>query len=58
MQSVDNSDRVVNVYTYSHHHWVHVLIRHYLTKGRKYALIKKYALNKHVPLSMICFVLC
>ena len=26
------------------------LMRHYLTTGRKYALIKKYVLNKHVCL--------
>ena len=31
-------------------YWAHALIRHYLTTGRKYALIKKYALNKHVRL--------
>ena len=29
---------------YHHLYWVHALIRHYLTTGRKYALIKKYAL--------------
>ena len=29
-------------------YWAHALIRQYLTTGRKYALIKKYALNKHV----------
>ena len=27
-----------------------MLIRQYLTTGRKYVLIKKYALNKHVRL--------
>ena len=29
---------------------MHALIRHYLTTRRKYALIKKYALNRHVRL--------
>ena len=29
---------------------VHAFIRHYLTTGRKYALIKKHAHNKHVHL--------
>ena len=35
-----------------HHrlYWAHALIRHYLTTGRKYVLIKKYAHNKHVRL--------
>ena len=28
----------------------HVLIRHYLTTGRKYGLNKRYALTKHVHL--------
>ena len=28
----------------------HALIRHYLITGRKYVLIKEYALNKHVRL--------
>ena len=31
-------------------YWAHALTRHYLTTGRKYALINKYALNKHVRL--------
>ena len=31
-------------------YFVSTLIRQYLTTGRKYALIKKYALNKHVRL--------
>ena len=31
-------------------YWVQALIRHYITTGRKYALIKKYVLNKHVRL--------
>ena len=35
---------------YHHLYWAHVLIRHYLTTGRKYVLIKKYVLNKHVHL--------
>ena len=48
MHSVDNS-RSSGEYYYRLY-WVHVLIRHYLTTGRKYALIKKYALNKHVRL--------
>ena len=29
---------------------MHALIKHYLITGRMYALIKKYALNKHVCL--------
>ena len=33
-----------------HLYWAYALIRRYLTTGRKYALIKKYALNKHVRL--------
>ena len=49
MESVNNScDRAVN--TYCCLYWVNALIRHYLTTGRKYVLIKKYALNKHVDL--------
>ena len=35
---------------YYHPYWAHVLIRFYLTTGRKYVLIK-YVLNKHVCLS-------
>ena len=35
---------------YYHFYWAHALIRHYLTTGRKYALIKKYAHNKYVHL--------
>ena len=31
-------------------YWAHALIRRYLTTGRKHALIKKHALNKHVRL--------
>ena len=31
-------------------YWVHVLFRQYLIKGKKHALIKQYALNKHVRL--------
>ena len=31
-------------------YWAHALIRQYLITGRKHALIKKYALNKHVRL--------
>ena len=46
MHSVDNS-RSSGEYYYRLY-WVLALIRHYLTTGRKYALIKKYALNKHV----------
>ena len=38
---------VVNIYYRLY--WAHALIGHYST-GRKYALIKKYALNKHVLL--------
>ena len=41
-------DLAVNIYCRLY--WVHVLITHYLRTGRKYALIKKYALNKHVCL--------
>ena len=40
-------DQAVNIYC--HLYWAHALIRHYLT-GRKYVLIKKYMLNKHVCL--------
>ena len=38
----------VNIYCCLY--WAHALIRHYLRTGRKYALIKKHALNKHVRL--------
>ena len=31
-------------------YWAYVLVRHYLTTGRKYAPIKKYSLNMHVCL--------
>ena len=48
MQSVDNP-RSSGEY-YCRLYWAHALTRHYLTTGRKYALIKKYALNKHVRL--------
>ena len=48
MQSIDNS-RSSGKYYYRIY-WVHALIRHYLTTGRKYALIIKYALNKRVRL--------
>ena len=48
MQSVDNS-RSSGEY-YCRLYWVPVLIRHYLTTGRKYVRIKKYALNRHVRL--------
>ena len=48
MHSVDKS-RSSSEY-YHRLYWAHALIRHYLTTGRKYALIKKYALNKHVRL--------
>ena len=41
-------DLAVNIYC--HLHWAHALIRCYLRTGRKYALIKKHALNKHVRL--------
>ena len=42
MHGVDNS-RSSSEYYY-HLYWAHALIRQYLTTGRKYALIKKYAL--------------
>ena len=42
------SVKAVNIYCCLY--WVHALITHYLRTGRKYALIKKYALNKHVRL--------
>ena len=48
MQSVDNS-RSSGEY-YCRLYWAYALIRHYLRTGRKYALIKKHALNKHVRL--------
>ena len=48
MQSVDNS-RSSSEY-YCRLYWVHALITHDLRTGRKYALIKKYALNMHVRL--------
>ena len=48
MQSVDNP-RSSREY-YCHLYWAHVLIRCYLITGRKYVLIKKYGLNKHVRL--------
>ena len=35
---------------YYHLYWVHALIRHYLTPGRKYALTEKHVLIKHVHL--------
>ena len=44
MHSVDNSQSSSEYYYRLY--WAHALIRHYLTTGRKYALIKKYALNK------------
>ena len=45
-------DRTVNI-TIVRLYWAYALIRHYLTTVRKYALIKKYALNKHVRLLMV-----
>ena len=48
MPSVDNSWSSGEYYYRLY--WMHALIRHYLTTGRKYVLIKKYALNKHVHL--------
>ena len=48
MHSVDKS-RLRGKY-YRRLYLAHALIRHYLTTGRKYALIKKYAFNKHVRL--------
>ena len=48
MHIVDNS-RSSSEYYYCLY-WVHVLIGHYLTTGRKYALIKKYTFNNHVRL--------
>ena len=47
MHNVDNS-RSSGEYYYGLY-WAHALIRH-LTTGGKYALIKKYALNRHVCL--------
>ena len=41
-------DQVMNTGIYYCLYWAHVLIRHYLTRGRKYMLIKKYVINKHV----------
>ena len=60
MHSMDKS-RSSGEYYYRLY-WVHALIRHYLTTGRKYALIKKYAPNKHVRLLtrlygiLVCFL--
>ena len=48
MQSVDNSRSSGDIDCRLY--WAHVLIRHYLKTGRKYALIRKYVLNKHVRL--------
>ena len=48
MQSVDNP-RSSDEY-YCRLYWAHALIRRYLATGRKYTLIKEYALNKHVRL--------
>ena len=48
IHSMDNS-RSSGEYYYRLY-WAYVLIRHHLTTGRKYALIKKYMLNKHVHL--------
>ena len=50
MHSVDKSRSSSEYYTNYRLYWAYALIRHYLTTGRKYALIKKYALNKHVRL--------
>ena len=41
-------DRAMDIYCCLY--WAHVLIRHYLTTGKKYALVKTYVLNKHVHL--------
>ena len=54
MQSVDNSRSSSECRLY----WVHALIRHSLTIERKYALIKKYALNKHVHLLTRLYDVC
>ena len=48
MHSVDNSQSSCEYYYCFY--WAHALIRRYLTTGRKYVLIKKYALKKHVRL--------
>ena len=48
MHSVDKS-RSSGGYHYRLY-LAYALIRHYLTIGRKYALIKKYTLNMHVRL--------
>ena len=48
MQNVDNSQSSSEYYCRLY--WVHVLIGYNLTTERKYALIEKYALNKHVRL--------
>ena len=48
MQSMDNSWS--NDEYYCRLYWAHALIRQYLATGRKYVLIKKYPLNKHVHL--------
>ena len=48
MQNMDNS--CSNGEYYCCLYWAYALIGQYLTTGRKYALIKKYALNKHVRL--------
>ena len=41
---------IIAVNIYCRLYWTHALITHYLRTGRKYALIKKYVLNKHVCL--------
>ena len=48
MHSVDNSRSSCEYYYRLY--WAHALIRHHLTTRKNYALIKKYALNKHVRL--------
>ena len=48
MHSMNNS-RSSGGYYYRLY-WAHALTRHYLTTGRKYVLIRKYALNKHMHL--------
>ena len=56
MHSVDKS---LSSGEYCHlRYWVHTLIRHYLTTGRKYALIKNFALNKHVCLLTRLYSMC
>ena len=45
-----DKSRSSNEYLYHRLYWVHALIRYYLITGRKYVLIKKYVLNKHVRL--------